>query len=159
MKCIQIHSSKNYYAYHFIMRRTVINFLFFNVSRALRYEDLSLNPYEMTKDILKFYGLPFDPNVEGFLDSHTKLDIGGVSSTFRDSKSAPFHWTKDLSYAEVNINALPVLLRRYFNITLFKVENIQKSCVKAMSLWGYKQANSEAELLDNFNPLLDPPFL
>lgn len=96
----------NYYACNIFTKCTVINFLFFNVSRTLRYEDLSLNPYEMTKDILKFYGLPFDPNVEGFLDSHTKLDIGGVSSTFRDSKSAPFHWTKDLSYSEVNIIAL-----------------------------------------------------
>lgn len=76
-------------------------FFFLLFHRVIRYEDLSLNPYKMTKEILKFYGLPFDPSVESFLDTHTKLDIGGVSSTFRDSKSAPFHWTKDLTFEEV----------------------------------------------------------
>lgn len=70
--------------------------------RVVRYEDLSLEPFEGTKDILQFYGLPFDRSVEDFLDSHTKMDYGGVSSTFRDSKSAPFHWIKDLLYEEVS---------------------------------------------------------
>lgn len=51
--------------------------------RAVRYEDLSLNPYDVTQEILQFYGLAFDDKVAEFLDSHTKLDIGGVSSTFR----------------------------------------------------------------------------
>lgn len=73
------------------------------IFRAVRYEDLSMNPYEMTQDILQFYGLPFDPQVEEFLDSHTKSNYGGVSSTFRDSKSAPFHWIKDLDIDEVSI--------------------------------------------------------
>lgn len=70
--------------------------------KVVRYEDLSLEPFEGTKDILKFYGLPFDRTVEIFLDSHTKIDYGGVSSTFRDSKSAPFHWIKDLQFSEVS---------------------------------------------------------
>ena len=68
---------------------------------VVRYEDLSLNPYKMTKEILQFYGLPYHPEVKMFLDTHTKQDVGGVSSTYRDSKSAPFHWTKDLTYDEV----------------------------------------------------------
>lgn len=70
--------------------------------RVVRYEDLSLEPFEGTKIILKFYGLPFDTSVEDFLDSHTKVDYGGVSSTFRDSKSAPFHWIRDLQFSEVS---------------------------------------------------------
>jgi len=61
-----------------------------------------LNPYDMTQDILQFYGLPFDPAVEEFLDTHTKENIGGVSSTYRDSRSAPFHWKQDLKTDEVN---------------------------------------------------------
>lgn len=104
-----------------------------NKFRAIRYEDLSMNPYKTTKEILKFYGLPFDPAVEEFLDTHTKLDIGGVSSTFRDSKSTPFHWTKDLTFEEVKV--------------------IQDSCVTAMKSWGYRNASSEQDLL-NFNPLM-----
>ncbi|XP_053664323.1 carbohydrate sulfotransferase 1 [Anopheles marshallii] len=102
--------------------------------RVVRYEDLSLNPYKMTKEILQFYGLPYHPEVKMFLDTHTKQDVGGVSSTYRDSKSAPFHWTKDLTFDEVKI--------------------IQDSCVSAMRSWGYRNATSERELYDNFNPLL-----
>lgn len=71
---------------------------------AIRYEDLSLNPYEMTQSVLQFYGLPFDAKVEEFLDTHTKVNMGGVSSTYRDSKSAPFHWKSDLKLEEVSIN-------------------------------------------------------
>ncbi len=44
----------------------------------MRYEDLSLNPYEVTQEILQFYGLSFDDRITEFLDSHTKLDIGEI---------------------------------------------------------------------------------
>ncbi|GLH08875.1 Uncharacterized protein GBIM_14026 [Gryllus bimaculatus] len=40
-------------------------------------------------------------SVQQFLDTHTKVDVGGVSSTYRNSKSAPFHWRQDLSHQEV----------------------------------------------------------
>lgn len=93
----------------------------------------------MTQDILQFYGLPLDPQVEEFLDSHTKSDIGGVSSTFRDSKSAPFHWIKDLTYYEVNA--------------------IQNGCAKAMDLWGYRKVTNFTNFNNyNFDPLLSFPF-
>lgn len=107
--------------------------------KAIRYEDLSLEPFKMTKKILEFFGLPFDPAVEEFLDSHTRADIGGVSSTFRDSKTAPFHWMRDLTFDEI--------------------EQIQLNCAKAMDLWGYMEADDEESLLTSiFNPLLKFPF-
>lgn len=106
--------------------------------KVVRYEDLSLSPYDSTQEILQFYGLPFDEQVQEFLDSHTKTNIGGVSSTFRDSKSAPFHWTKDLFFDDI--------------------KHIQEGCTEAMRLWGYKQVHNESELLNNFNPLLAIPF-
>uniref|UniRef100_A0A182MNT2 Sulfotransferase domain-containing protein n=1 Tax=Anopheles culicifacies TaxID=139723 RepID=A0A182MNT2_9DIPT len=103
--------------------------------RVVRYEDLSLNPYKMTKEILQFYGLPYNVEVEAFLDTHTKQDIGGVSSTYRDSKSTPFHWMKKLPF--------------------YEVKTIQDSCRGAMKSWGYRIATSERELEGgNFNPLL-----
>ncbi|CRK87194.1 CLUMA_CG000999, isoform A [Clunio marinus] len=107
-------------------------------TRAVRYEDLSLSPYDITQEILQFYGLAFDDRVSEFLDTHTKTNVGGVSSTFRDSKSAPFHWTKELPYNEVKY--------------------IQDSCKEAMRLWGYKEASNASELLRNFNPLLPFPY-
>jgi hypothetical protein len=78
--------------------------------------------------------LAFDARVSKFLDTHTKANIGGVSSTFRDSKSAPFHWIKELQFDEVR--------------------NIQESCKEAMTLWGYKKAYNATELLKDFDPLL-----
>lgn len=107
--------------------------------KAIRYEDLSLDPFKITKEILSFYGLPFDADVEEFLDSHTRTDIGGVSSTFRDSKTAPFHWMRDLGFTEI--------------------ERIQSHCSEAMSMWGYKPADNEDALISTiFNPLQQFPF-
>ncbi|XP_062127355.1 carbohydrate sulfotransferase 4 [Drosophila sulfurigaster albostrigata] len=110
--------------------------------RTLRYEDLSLNPYDVTQDILLFYGLPFDPAVEEFLDTHTKENIGGVSSTYRDSRSAPFHWKQDLKAEEI--------------------KQIQDVCVEAMDLWGYRRINDFSNFTNmqqNFDPIVLPsPF-
>ncbi|KAF6212644.1 hypothetical protein GE061_013170 [Apolygus lucorum] len=88
--------------------------------RAVRYEDISVNPYEGAKKILRFFGREFVPEVRRFLDTHTVHNIGGVSSTYRNSKSAPFHWRGDLTHGEV----------RY----------IQESCKTAMAAWGYVSA-------------------
>lgn len=84
---------------------------------------MSLNPYEMTQSILQFYGLPFDSKVEEFLDTHTKVNMGGVSSTYRDSKSAPFHWKSDLKPDEVikifNHHCLVFLFNFILNLFYF----------------------------------------
>ncbi|XP_028899474.1 carbohydrate sulfotransferase 3 isoform X2 [Zeugodacus cucurbitae] len=108
--------------------------------RTLRYEDLSLNTYDMTQEVLQFYGLPFDPLVEEFLDTHTKVNIGGVSSTYRDSKSAPFHWKQDLRPDEI--------------------QYIQKNCEEAMQLWGYRKIENFTNFQQaTFDPIeLPPPF-
>ncbi|XP_030561816.1 carbohydrate sulfotransferase 4 isoform X1 [Drosophila novamexicana] len=108
--------------------------------RTLRYEDLSLNPYDVTQDILQFYGLPFDPAVEEFLDTHTKENKGGVSSTYRDSRSAPFHWKQDLRADEI--------------------KQIQDVCVEAMDLWGYRRManfSNFSMLQQSFDPIVLPP--
>lgn len=92
----------------------------------MRYEDLSFDAYNMTKALFDFFHLNYHPRVQSFLDTHTKEKIGGVSSTFRNSKTAPIHWQKDLEWAEV--------------------ERIQKVCSKALKLWGYEIAKSEKHL-------------
>ncbi|XP_014211270.1 carbohydrate sulfotransferase 4-like isoform X2 [Copidosoma floridanum] len=103
--------------YHAAVRFTK---LYPDTFRVIRYEDLSLDPYAHTEQLFKFYGLYFHESVRDFLDTHTKTDIGGLSSTFRDSKTAPFHWRRDLDYDEV--------------------ENIQQECSLAMKYWGYVPA-------------------
>ncbi|CAH1111051.1 unnamed protein product [Psylliodes chrysocephalus] len=100
--------------------------------RVLRYEDLSLNPQEIVQDLFEFLGLYFHSKVRRFLDSHTRFNIGGVSSTFRDSKSAPFHWKVDLNYTEI--------------------QTIEEVCEDAMKLWGYVRSKNASDVKD-FKPL------
>ncbi|XP_011501747.1 PREDICTED: carbohydrate sulfotransferase 4-like isoform X7 [Ceratosolen solmsi marchali] len=96
---------------------------FLEQNEVIRYEDLSVDPYSHTEKLFEFYGLHFHENVQRFLDTHTKTDIGGLSSTFRNSKAAPFHWRNDLDFEEV--------------------EEIQQECNLAMKLWGYVFALNE----------------
>ncbi|XP_012537540.1 carbohydrate sulfotransferase 5 isoform X1 [Monomorium pharaonis] len=100
--------------------------------RVVRYEDLSVDPYRHVKELYNFYGLNFHVNVKRFLDTHTKNDVGGVSSTFRNSKVAPFHWRADLDFEEV--------------------QEIQKVCATAMRLWGYVMALNSTHQKD-FDPI------
>ncbi|XP_063588383.1 carbohydrate sulfotransferase 4-like [Penaeus indicus] len=100
--------------------------------RAVRYEDVSFNVFNKTKELLDFFRLDFHPNIQKFLHTHTSRNKGGVSSTFRDSKAAPVHWQKDLSWEEV--------------------QRIQGVCGKALQLWGYEIAQSE-EHLRSFMPV------
>lgn len=107
--------------------------------KVIRYEDLSLNPFTVTEEILKFYGLPFDANVQQFLDSHTHGDRGGDYSVFRNSKATAFQWAR--------------------NSTWYDIEQIQNHCVEALSVWGYKLVNDKDELNStSFEPLLSFPF-
>jgi len=101
---------------------------------VFRYEDFSMDPVNNTATIFKFFGFHVHPKVTEFLDSHTKLTKGGVSSTFRDSKTAPFKWREKL--------------------TLSEVLNIQSKCSEAMKIWGYKEVYSESELR-TFQPVFD----
>lgn len=102
--------------------------------RVVRYEDLSVEPYKYVKDLCAFYGLDFHSNVKRFLDTHTKSDVGGVSSTFRNSKVAPFHWRTDLDFEEV--------------------DEIQRVCAPAMRLWGYVEAINATHQKE-FDPLTE----
>lgn len=100
---------------------------------VLRYEDLSLNPFDITQKIFKFYGLPFHENVKQFLA--TQVNKEGKISTFQDSEVAPFRWAREMSISEV--------------------QSIQSECGEAMSLWGYEHVTEEDILKGaDYEPLL-----
>lgn len=109
-----------------------LQFKFVTCSRAVRYEDLSVEPHRGVQELFQFFGLDFHPNIQLFLDTHTKVNVGGVSSTYRNSKSAPFHWRQDLTHSEVRA--------------------IQRACAPAMHYWGYRRAANSSHQKD-FNPL------
>ena len=83
--------------------------------------------------LLDFFGLKMHTRVAKFINSHTHENIGGVSSTFLDSKNAPYHWRNELSFEEV--------------------QHIQEKCSQAMKFWGYKKADTSEEL-KNLEPLM-----
>nr|CAD7571353.1 unnamed protein product [Timema californicum] len=100
--------------------------------RAMRYEDLSVEPFKGVQDLFEFFGLDFHPSVQLFLETHTKVNVGGASSTFRNSKSAPFHWRQDLTHMEVRA--------------------IQRVCRPALDYWGYRLTFNHSHQHE-FNPL------
>ena len=107
--------------------------------RVARYEDIADDPSSQSKELLEFFGFQMHPNIESFIESHTKNDTLDTNnktmpwSTFRDSKSAPYHWKEDLSFEEV--------------------AKIQSECVDALRLWGYQTVSSEQDLHDGTNKL------
>ncbi|CAG0917182.1 unnamed protein product [Notodromas monacha] len=107
--------------------------------RVERYEDFSTDLENSVPKIFKFLRLAFTNTTKNFLESHTKVNVGGVSSTFRDSKRAPFEWRYKLSLEEIDL--------------------VQRPCRKAMKLWGYKLMNTteiRTKLnMDEFNPLVN----
>lgn len=100
--------------------------------RVVRYEDLSFQAHNKTKELFDFFHLNYHPLVQMFLDTHTKKKIGGTSSTFRDSKTAPIHWQQDLPWEEV--------------------KSIQRVCRRALKVWGYEIAKDEKHLR-SFKPV------
>jgi len=102
--------------------------------KVVRYEDFSMDPFNNTIEVFDFFGFSFHPKVSKFLDTHTKTNIGGVSSTFRDSKTAPFKWREKL--------------------TIKEVDKVQDACGEAMKLWGYQKVFSE-EKLKTFEPVIN----
>lgn len=95
---------------------------------------MSNAPYNTAREVLRFYGLPFEKFATKFLATHTKNKKGGDFATYRDTKTNAFKWTKTLPYNETKI--------------------VQDSCKEAMKLWGYKEANNDKELIEDFDPLL-----
>ena len=91
-----------------------------------------MDPYNNTRDVFKFFGFSVHSRVTKFLDTHTRANIGGVSSTFRDSKTAPFKWRERLNRDEVL--------------------EIQDKCADAMTKWQYKTL-TENEDLKTFEPV------
>lgn len=83
-------------------------------------------------DLFDFFQLSVHSRVKEYLDSHTTTNVGDAGSTFRNSKSAPFHWRQDLNYSEVLA--------------------IEQHCTVAMNMWGYVKVHDE-NTLKEMNPL------
>lgn len=92
----------------------------------LRYEDMSLNPVNKTRELLTFLGLDFDPHMEQFLTSHTTKNYDKPWSTSRDSKTRVTYWASKLGRE--------------------KLLEVQSACKVVMPKFGYLPINSTSNI-------------
>merc|ERR1711974_558602 len=88
--------------------------------RALRFEDLAMQPMKKALEIVDFLDFPtIRNNLETYIDRHSRARKPNnlTASTVRNSSSVPFKW----------IHRLQPALRK----------NIEIKCKTAMELWGY----------------------
>lgn len=109
----------------------------------IRYEDLSQDPYGVSKKILDFLEMPeADTEMESFIKSHTSISKSGPDkkkldglefsyATFRNSTETAFRWRKDTSFPQ----------------TL----NIQKDCKEVLPKLGYHIYTTSGTLKSNIN--------
>lgn len=115
--------------------------------RAIRYEDVSLNPLRATKKIFKFFNLQVKPDVRYFLQTHTITAYGAPTNTYKDSSKTPFRWVQEQFGGGNNQS-----------IKENEVKNavLESICSDALRHWGY--ARLPRKLVPNWNPLRRPPW-
>ena len=98
--------------------------------KFVRYEDLSILPSNVTKDILQFLNLPMTAKVSEFIDTHTKVKENKKKvkayGTIRDSEATAFAWRDKLGFDDI--------------------KNIQETCSKAMEKLGYVIYNNKEDI-------------
>lgn len=98
----------------------------------VRYEDLAFDPKDKASEIYKFVGLEMEDRVHTWIAKNTNSNVTSQSewnyrySTTRDSRTTAESWR----------------LRLSFDI----VRTVQELCRETLSLLGYKQVHSAAEL-------------
>lgn len=104
----------------------------------VRYEDLALNPEAKAKEIYRFLDVDIGDKVLKWISQNTNdtSTIKAIYSTKRDSKTASESWRLSLN----------------FDI----VETIQKLCKNTLDLLGYKIVQSQVELKNISNSLVEP---
>lgn len=105
--------------------------------KTIRYEDLALNYYDETANILRFLGLTFREEVKKFLETHTQSNRNDYFGTIRKTSDIPLKWIDELLWEDVS-----------------RIQ-LTEECSEAMKLWGYRVAYSEEELRgEGFNPVM-----
>ncbi|XP_076042632.1 carbohydrate sulfotransferase 5-like isoform X2 [Oratosquilla oratoria] len=105
--------------------------------RMLRYEDLSMEPESVTRDLFKFLNLSYHSEVDKFVKTHTSVKKkswmkgarrGNAYTTYRDSKTTATAWRGALNYSSV--------------------AEIQRVCAEPLKLLGYRIFQTEEEYQD-----------
>ncbi|CAL1603399.1 unnamed protein product [Knipowitschia caucasica] len=107
----------------------------------LRYEDLARFPHQKTKEIYDFVGLNMTSSVEKWISDHTgsSIDSKNKPSTKQDSAAIASSWRRKL----------PIDI----------VKQAQKECHHYMRLLGYRQVQTQEDLLNMNISLVEDTFL
>ncbi|XP_068243969.1 carbohydrate sulfotransferase 5-like [Palaemon carinicauda] len=112
----------------------------------VRYEDLALHPYKVTREIFEFLNLPLVTDLAVFIEDHTsqqaqKTESGdsytyaALFSTYRNSSAAATLWRKTISFG--------------------KVKEIQDHCGLAMRYFGYRTFLTAKDLNNTAIPVIE----
>ena len=90
----------------------------------MRYEDLSMSPFETVETLLSFLDLPPNALLDKFISTHTQSNSSekNVYGTTRDSKNKAFQWKREMKNRDIN--------------------KVQKLCSNSMALLGYNFMNN-----------------
>jgi len=91
--------------------------------KAIRFEDLALNPREKALKMMEFLDIPHQPHhLDRYIATHTRGRISpgdnAPESTRRNSSQIPFKWATQISEKWL--------------------KTIEVECKNAMALWGYE---------------------
>jgi hypothetical protein len=70
---------------------------------AVRYEDLCSNPVAKARELLRFAGLDWHPQVETFIHRTTTRSSGGYYSVYKDPQDAAVKWQRQLNPASIDL--------------------------------------------------------
>ena len=135
--------------YHDYLTAVKIKEKFPDRIHLVRYEDLSLDPYNQMDGILKFLNLPLTPQIDKVIAATTKtrrndslaifpsaLEVKEAArlsknpySTTRVSRLTAFAWKKEISVSEL--------------------EEVQNVCTDAMDVFGYNKIKDVANEKNN----------
>lgn len=103
----------------------------------VRYEDIARFPMRKASEMYRFAGIPFTPQVRSWILINTQAskEASGVYSTQKNSSKQVEKWRFSLPFKIAQV--------------------VQKVCQPMMTLFGYKEVNSEKILLDKSISLIE----
>ena len=109
----------------------------------MRYEDISINPTQLSEELLNFLDLPKSLLVQNFIKSHTEgnnQSRNWAFSTIRNSTKEAFEWRHTITKTEIAM--------------------VQKECGRSMKILGYNPIINITENQYNENyELMGPLFV
>ncbi|XP_066969768.1 carbohydrate sulfotransferase 1-like [Macrobrachium rosenbergii] len=114
----------------------------------VRYEDLALNPYRVTREIFEFLNLPLVTELAVYIEEHTtkqgqrtesgdSYTYAALFSTYRNSTATATSWRQSMAFG--------------------KVKEVQGHCRSAMSFYGYRTFLTPMDLNNTAVSVIEAP--